>query len=262
MDRHVDELADLYALGALEPDEQSMVDRHLEQCEECRGRVAESRQVVAHLLWSPPQHDPPPGLQRKIVKRIEQVRRQEQSEQAPRAARPVFSLQRSVRGGLLAAALGALLILAGWNVALRREVAAQAAQLAARARVDEMLRTPDARVIVLAPQPAAPRATGKLLVDPAGTDAYHVTAGLPTLPSDKGYQLWLLEGEERTSGGVFRVDERGAGSLLVRSPHPLEEYTGCGITIEPATGSDRPTGERVLRSQAWSYEDAEHGPGS
>lgn len=254
MDRHVDELSDLYALGALETDEQSMVDRHLEQCEECRGRIAESRQFVAHLLWSPPQYDPPPGLQRKIVKRIEQVRRKERSEPAPRAAQPVFSLWRSVRGGLLAAALGALLILSGWNIALRREVAAQAAQLAARARVDEMLRTPDARVIVLAPQPAASQATGKLLVDPAGTDAYLVAAGLPTLPSDKGYQLWLLQGEERTSGGVFRVDERGAGSLLVRSPRPLGDYSGCGITIEPATGSDRPTGERVLRSEAWSYE--------
>ncbi len=119
-----------------------------------------------------------------------------------------------------------------------------------------MLRTPDVRVIELAPQPAAPQATGKLLVDPDGTDAYLVAAGLPTLPSDKGYQLWLLQGEERTSGGVFRVDERGAGSLLVRSPQPLADYTGCGITIEPATGSDRPTGERVLRSRSWSYEDA------
>ena len=254
MDGHVDEMIDLYALGALEPGEQAMVDRHLEQCRACRAHLADARRVAAQLAWSAPQHEPPADLQRKVRRRVEQLQRQERPEPSVSPARSAFSWRRSLRGGLLAAGLAALLVLAGWNVTLQRQVAAQAAQLATHQQLDEMLRSPGARVITLQAQPAAPKASGSLVIAPSSTEGYLVTAGLPVLSRDRSYQLWLQEGEERTSAGVFRVDERGTGALLVRSQHALADYTGCGITIEPAGGSARPTGDRVLRSQTWSDE--------
>ena len=102
-------------------------------------------------------------------------------------------------------------------------------------------------------QPAAPDARGNLVINPEGNNAYLVTSGLPSLPAGKAYQLWLSEGDTRISAAVFTVDARGSASMFVYSPKPMSSYTSCGITIEPASGSDWPTGDRVLRAASWGY---------
>jgi len=147
-----------------------------------------------------------------------------------------------------------LVLLAGWNMVLQRRLAVLTADVATRQQVETVLRTPGARVITLTPQPAAPEARGNLIIDPEGTSAYLVADGLPTLPGDKSYQLWLADGDTRFSVGVFRGNPAGEATVFVRSPKPLGDYSGCGITIEPAGGSPGPTGEQVLRAQAYRAE--------
>ena len=53
---------------------------------------------------------------------------------------------------------------------------------------------------------------------------------------------------ERTSGGTFTVDERGRSWVYIRSPQPLTNYKSIGITIEPAGGSHKPTGPKMMGS--------------
>lgn len=254
-DEHVGDLIDLYALGALEPEEQAAVDRHLHDCAECHALLADSRRVVDLLAWSPEQRTPPPDLQRKVRQRIEQIQR----------ARPAASPQRrrgfpawtrsffSPRNGLLAAALALALALAGWNLALQRQITAVTAQVQRSQQLISVLRGAGVQVVTLEPQPAAPNAWASMVINPAGTDAYLVADGLPQLPAGKAYQLWLVRGDNtRANGGLFRVDERGAATLPVRAPARLSTYVRCGITIEPESGSPGPTGPSVLRSQPWS----------
>ncbi len=252
-DEHVDDVIDLYVLGALEPGEQRAVDGHLEECARCGALLDERRRLVALLAWTPDQRDPPPGLEQKVRGRIDSLERQARGEIRPRWQ--ALSLQSwwrpgsSLWSGLAVAGLALALLLGGWNVMLQRRLNMLSAQVAQQQELVDVLRAPGVRLVAMVPQPAAPGAHGTLIFNPDSTDAYLVAAGLPRLANDKVYQLWLTEVEERTTGGLFRPDERGAASLPIRSPEPLEHYTGCGITIEPAGGSPRPTGERVLRSE-------------
>ena len=253
-DEHVDDLIDLYALGALEPGEQRVVDSHIQECARCRALVDERRRLVALLAWTPEQRAPRPGLEQNIRRRIEDLQRQGRRELPP--PRRWLSLGSWWPGssrwvGLAAAAL-ALLLLAGWNVRLQRQLTTLSAQVARQQELVDILHAPDVRLITMAPQPAAPQARGTLIINPDSTDAYLVAAGLPRLPDDRVYQLWLSAGEERTNAGLFRGDEQGEATLRIRSPEPLAQYSGCGITVEPAGGSPRPTGDRVLRSDLGS----------
>ena len=69
--------------------------------------------------------------------------------------------------------------------------------------------------------------------------------GLPRLDVAHQYQLWLIRGTERRSGGVFSVDEDGYGNLLLNVPKDFKGFTSIGISVEPSGGSPAPTGARV-----------------
>ena len=73
--------------------------------------------------------------------------------------------------------------------------------------------------------------------------------GFPPLAEGQAYQLWLLRGDTRTSGGLFTVDATGCGTYIFHPSQSLEDFDGMGITPEPATGSPGPTAPPVVRAQ-------------
>ena len=68
----------------------------------------------------------------------------------------------------------------------------------------------------------------------------------PELQPDMAYQLWLIRDGQRTSGGLFTVDSRGSGMLLIIAPEPMDEFDSMGITPEPISGSAGPTAPPVV----------------
>lgn len=251
-DEHVDELIDLYALGALEPGEQSAVDTHLDACAACRALLVDARRVVDLIGWAPDQRTPPPDLYGKIRRRIEHIERQQQRAVPPPLERARWRLPRlSLAAGLAMVGLVILLALGGWNFRLQRQLAGMSAELQRREGIDRTLQSAGMRAITLEPQPAAPKAWGTMVLNPVGTDAYLIAYNLPVLPKDKTYQLWLVRGTTRFNGGTFRADDRGVATVQVQAREKLGTFTGCGITIEPAGGSPGPTGARVLRGATW-----------
>lgn len=71
----------------------------------------------------------------------------------------------------------------------------------------------------------------------------------PPLEEGKAYQLWLIRGDERTSGGLFTVDEYGCATLVFHPTQSLDDFDGMGITPEPAVGSPGPTAPPIVRAQ-------------
>jgi anti-sigma-K factor RskA len=92
----------------------------------------------------------------------------------------------------------------------------------------------------------SPNSTGMLVISSDGEYGVLVVDELPVLDESQQYQLWLIYDGQRTSGGVFSVNDEGYGSLLIDSEQPLSSYPAFGITIEPAGGSPGPTGDKVL----------------
>ena len=95
---------------------------------------------------------------------------------------------------------------------------------------------------------ANPLAKGMMYLTPESNDAVLVAYNLPRLAAREIYQVWLNnpEVEQRVSGGTFKVDDKGRGHVIVRSPARLGQYRYCNVTREPAAGSPKPTGPRVL----------------
>lgn len=63
MTQHIDELAELYALGVLDEDERARVDAHALGCDVCAGRLGEAERTIALMEQSAPV---PASLDRRI----------------------------------------------------------------------------------------------------------------------------------------------------------------------------------------------------
>lgn len=243
-DQHVDELIDLYALGALEPGEQVAVDEHLDDCPRCRAQLEEAKQLVMMFAWTPDQHDPPPALRGKVMQRISHLQRLQGKAQRSwweRLALPQWL--RSPQLGLqLSGALVLLAALLGWRLSLlQTEVTTLRAQIAEQQSLVAVLYEPDTRIIPLAGA-ADPAVThGYLLFDPEQQQAVIKSTALADLPQDKTYQLWLIDGNQPESVGFLNTGSDGHGTAEVLAQRPLSQYQAFGISIEPAGGSDQPT---------------------
>lgn len=80
---------------------------------------------------------------------------------------------------------------------------------------------------------------------PPGREGWEFAVhGLDPEPPGREYQVWFLVGDEPRSGGCFRVRD---GEAVFRLPERMPEgVTGVAVSIEPAGGSRRPTGDPIL----------------
>ena len=136
-DQHVNDLLELYALGALQPAETLEVERHLETCTECSAELEEHRNIVEHLAWAVEQREPSSALRLKVRRRIESLERAGQIIADPMPPRQSWRdrlVGRRLRPlhGLAVLGLLAVLLLAGWNLRLQRELSTLSAQVSAQ----------------------------------------------------------------------------------------------------------------------------------
>ncbi len=132
------------------------------------------------------------------------------------------------------------------NVRLRRDLtvlrqrAEQGLQLAA------FLGSPQIRLVKLKGTEAAGKATAQVLISGSGKILLF-TGDLPALPAGREYQLWMIRssGPAIVSAGVFRAADRKA-EFQVADASLLDSLTSLSVTEEPAGGSAKPTGHKVL----------------
>lgn len=228
-EQHVFDLLPGYALGILEGEEGVQVASHLAGCELCRQELQRHESIVAELPLGMTLRDPPPGLRTRILRDARQERRRSHP-----AENWAARLQRlSPAWGL--AGLALVLILAVSNLFLWQ-----------RLRQAEGASQTALQTLSLKGTDFTPEGRGLLVISRDGESGVLVVDDLPVLDKTQQYQLWLMFNGQRSSGGVFSVTERGYGWLWIRTPLPLIQYRSFGVTIEPAGGSQGPTGEKVL----------------
>jgi hypothetical protein len=70
---------------------------------------------------------------------------------------------------------------------------------------------------------------------------------LPAAGPDKTYQLWLMTSGQSVSAGVFVPDPTGRATLVVDAPPKIAgPIVGAAITVEPAGGLPKPSGQMLL----------------
>ena len=61
---------DLYALGALDPDEKVVIEAHVASCPDCAQKVAEAQGRMALLAFAAPRVEPSPGVKEILMRRL------------------------------------------------------------------------------------------------------------------------------------------------------------------------------------------------
>jgi anti-sigma-K factor RskA len=258
----VSELLGAFALDAVDGDEYEQIEAHLAECPRCRAEVDAHREVAAALgnsveplpegLWDniarrlPPRGDeeapPMPLLVRDGS--VEQSGGASKFR-AARVSRPGGPARpsRSTRSRLaavafIAVAAAVVAIVLGVNLVHDNRQISQLRNAVgpnANTAVVGALKTPGHKLVNV--ETPGHKEVAQFVVVPTG-QGYLVKSELPTLSSNKTYQLW----------GVFDGRSISLG-LLGQSPHQAtftsagsKTPTALAVTVEPAGGSVIPTG--------------------
>lgn len=239
MEHEIQQLLGAYVLGAIDPEERKLLEAHLENCQACQAALAEYQQVGEGLLHLAGPVPPDPRLRARLATRIGEP----EGIVPPRRLALGRALQLAIGGlGVLLLAVNAGLFIEtralnrrGEDLLAQQQVSQTALALATYS---------DSKTAVVQEQSIR----GTFVYEGSFPVAVFNVWGLPPLPVDQAYQLWLVSADgTRSSGALFTAPEsQDFVSVLVRSPIPLGEVLSFGVTIEPGGGSPEPTGPRVL----------------
>jgi anti-sigma-K factor RskA len=227
-----------YAVGALDADEITALETHLEQCASCRIELAEYRAMSESLLTAVPPKQPSAMLRRQLQKQLPSARK--------KSSPPITWNFYRLAAGIAVIALLAL-NLASLNQI--HQIQIQQAELANRMNDSQvalaMLSYPGVERLSIDSDNLA----GSFLLDNDRNVAALIIWNMPQLSTDQTYQAWLIDPQGgRVSAGVFRPKtEQAYTTQVIIADKGFSNYVGVGVTVEPAGGSNQPTGERVLK---------------
>lgn len=261
------ELLPDFVLGKLDEASLRRVQRHLEICETCQGEYANAMAVLGQLA---PVSPPAPWLRGAVLRRAAiSVREKSPApfSQAPASGKRVLMRLLPERGRTQDLPFGHPL--SRWVLVASSAVVIFVSGLLGWSYEQRMVITADDRIHALVGDPTAAfplddsdlsvSAAGVLFAEPEGREVYLVANGLPVLPQDQRYQVWLFTTEdELVSAGMLAVGNDGAVRELLQTPDPFADYVGVGLTAEPLSGSDTPTSALVLGG---SFPDLDTAPG-
>jgi anti-sigma-K factor RskA len=251
------ERADVYALGALDPEERVRFEAHLAAgCAPCEARIIETREALTALPEGLAPIPPPPAGRARLLDAIAREATPERRGSVPSGTRLGWW---AVAGGAVAAA--GLLVTLGVQLsatreelarlhsrvgALQGELAERRAELARQEATLRLLADPAARPVNLTGLAPSPAASAWLWWSPATRTGLLMVRGLPPAPQGRAYEVWALAGTEPVPAGVFTVDATGRGLLQLPVLPEARTYDRFAVTLEPAGGVPAPTGPMYL----------------
>jgi anti-sigma-K factor RskA len=226
-----EELLGAYALDALPVDEMAAVRAHLSSCAEHAAKAHELRAVALTLADATDPIAPPAALRSSIAAAVAA----ETATPSRPATTPASLAARRERkrwfapsptwGAIAAVLVIAVIGLAAWNIALRSDSS-----------------SPEVFAVRALEQDSGAVGGYAVMFDD-GTMAVYGSA-LPRLDVSQQYQLWSLsEDGEPTSLGL--MDYNDAGTAVANVALDLANTAAVAITIEPAGGSEQPSGPPV-----------------
>jgi len=226
-------LTGAYAADALDAEERDRFERHLAACADCRQEVAELRATTARLAGAA-YEQPPAALRTRVLDEVGRTR-----QLPPVTDHNVVSMTRRRWWRQPASAAAALLLVVSVGLgALAWQQGQRADDAEARAaRIAAVVTDPDR---VESNAPATTEGSGTVVA--ARDLAVFRTDGLPELPADQAYQLWVISDDGATSAGVL-----GRDGDLEQVVEGVDDAEALGLTVEPSGGSAAPTGDLVLQ---------------
>ena len=232
-----DELKDAYALGALPEQERRELEEYLAAHPERQAEIDELGNVASLLALSPQEQEPPPELRRSIMDVVEA-----EAQRPPARTRSWLAGVRellSVKNLALAAAALLVIGLFSWNMLLQGQVQDLQGQVAS------LQESQESRMVALVGTGAAQQAQVEVILI-KDQKAVLTAEDMPSVPKNKTYQIWVIEGDVPQPSGLFKPD---GGTVAAVVEKPLDEDDVIAITIEPDGGSQQPTTDPMLTAK-------------
>lgn len=213
-----------YALDALDADERSRFEMHLDQCSTCQAELA-GFQDTAALLGDAESAAPPPGLRDRLLVEIA-------TTQQERPVVTALAERRGLRRTLPRLAMAAAFVVGtvgvgGFVVERNRADDINGRNVA----ISAVLSSADADTT----STTFPSGGNVRLISSADKDAAVIFAhGLPAPGKDKVYQVWMINDSGPTSQGTFVSN----GQMVMKGVAGADRVA---VTVEPEGGSRRPT---------------------
>ena len=213
-----------YALDALDTDERSRFETHLDQCGDCRTELA-GFVATATRLGGAQSHTPPAGLRDRLLATVASTP-QERPVVTALAQRGAF--RRTVPRLAMAAAFMVGAVGVGGYFVEHDQASEYRAD---RDAITSVLAAADADT-------ATKRFDGggnvRLISSAAKDSAVIIASDLPGLKGGRVYQVWLVKDDSPESQGMFA----SSGSMIMKG---LDGVDRVAITVEPRGGSKQPT---------------------
>ena len=232
----MNELYELYALGALELDEAVEIDKHVaDNCDYCLAHIQQAVTATAMLSGIQDSLEPPARVRERLMAGFAITRK------------PVRRWNWWIPA--FAVACTAFLVVSIWSLFSLSQTRNELTRVAGeRAQLREALE------VLSASQPTLVQ-FGKSAQEPRGTVFFNRNGGfvmtgahLPEIASDKAFQLWVIPKKGAPiPAGVFLG--HGAESTFVHTyqePLNMSEVAAVAVTVEPAAGSQAPTTKPFL----------------
>jgi anti-sigma-K factor RskA len=233
------ELSGIYALGALDEQEQKNFEAHLATgCAICEAYIRETREALLLLHRSITPMTPSASVKTRLLDHIAS----DKIVPLPAKPRTTWRRWRVITGTLAAGIVGA--VLAGTLITKRYEP-----RHTVYTSVINLLRDPATRDLPLYGTGPTPKAAGRFLWNESGEGHIFVT-NLPPAAEGKMYAVWTIaQSSSPRYVGTIKTDTSGQGGLHInttRSDQPVETFA---VTLEPVGTTAAPTGPMVLVSK-------------
>lgn len=237
-------LVPLFALDALDGNDEAEMVSHLKVCRECSELLAEHRETAGMLGLAAGSLQAPPALKERIMRQAAQSP-QFQAD-APIPIQRARSNRRSWQWVGVAAALVFVLV-AGSVVANRLigqndQVAQQQLVIAQQRQALNIISSPASVVLTMSATDHAPGVNGKVFISDSENAAAVVVSGFDD-PGPEVYTLWLIADGSRRPVTDFVPED---GLAMIPVPSRVGSDATLAITREPRPGNTSPQGPVML----------------
>ncbi len=249
--RAVEELLPAYALSALAPEEEEVVEAHLGSCPWCPALLRDQLLVASALSGVAEGAELPQRIKASTLKAVDSHPAQIMGQRKPpvKLGHLALGAAAAVAVLLLAAVIALSVRLTGQVNDLQDENDLLQTQVARLTETDDKLvdmvleqrslsyvmAVSDGQVMSL--QAAeGDDSRGVLMIAPHAGTGVLLTRGLEPSAEDHTYDVWLEKDGESVAVGNLTVDEWGWGHMPLWPSQPITLFQKVWVTMEPAEG--------------------------